>query len=400
MTMELAKHVLSPINRDSLLNAVSKRETLHLARASPAYFDTLLTLDELDQWLDGRDHFFPAVQLTGAAMELSVADYCDEQQRIQPLQVIRLLREGATLIASRAHRQFPGLRRLCQQLQLLTGWRSQANLYLTRQGHQGFNPHFDSHEVLVLQLQGAKQFRLYAGGRETPLVSEHFEPGLYPPGELLESITLQAGDTLYIPAGVMHDAVALDGADSLHVTIGLFPVCCADVLHEVIELATEQDRRLRAMVSVDEGPFAPDILEGVARQLAQLATPERVAEAMISVREQQLERGEQNSRGALSGSDPGHNLGASAWVQVKSDQVVELQETPARRVLLGTGCWLEVAADDVATVRRLLSQGRLPASAFAGMLQGGAQSPGNKLLQGLLECNMVEIIQAADHNQP
>ena len=39
---------------------------------------------------------------------------------------------------------------------------------LTPEGAQGFDPHFDTHEVFVLQVEGHKHWRLYGPGRVLP----------------------------------------------------------------------------------------------------------------------------------------------------------------------------------------------------------------------------------------
>jgi ribosomal protein L16 Arg81 hydroxylase len=97
-----------------------------------------------------------------------------------------------------------------------------ANLYLTPPNSQAFPPHFDDHEVLILQLEGSKQWRIFEhstqliSGRQTEKIASSALPNVS------SEIELTAGQAMYIPMGVIHEA-RTSGEYSLHVTLGLFP---------------------------------------------------------------------------------------------------------------------------------------------------------------------------------
>ncbi|MDB5308472.1 MAG: Cupin 4 family protein [Gemmataceae bacterium] len=63
---------------------------------------------------------------------------------------------------------------LCRNLEIVFHCPVHANMYLTPEGAQGFDAHFDTHEVLVLQLEGTKTWRVYGSARTAPLVEEGF----------------------------------------------------------------------------------------------------------------------------------------------------------------------------------------------------------------------------------
>jgi hypothetical protein len=62
---------------------------------------------------------------------------------------------GASLVVSQFHETHPPLARFCRGLEKLFLHAVQANIYLTPPGAQGFRTHFDTHDVLVLQVEGA-----------------------------------------------------------------------------------------------------------------------------------------------------------------------------------------------------------------------------------------------------
>ena len=68
-------------------------------------------------------------------------------------------------------------------------------------------PHTDSYDVLVLQLEGCKDWEIVQGFAATRTVTQ---------------LTLQPGDLLFIPYNVIHSARTTEGFDySTHLTIGL-----------------------------------------------------------------------------------------------------------------------------------------------------------------------------------
>src|SRR5208283_1139855 len=91
---------------------------------------------------------------------------------------------------------------------------------LTPGNTAGFSPHYDTHEVFVVQVGGRKRWRIY----EPPIVLPHrsqpfVRAGYAPPAPLLEC-ELCPGDLLYLPRGYVHSATTSEGY-SAHVTIGL-----------------------------------------------------------------------------------------------------------------------------------------------------------------------------------
>lgn len=87
---------------------------------------------------------------------------------------------------------------------------------------QGFAPHFDDVDVFVVQAEGRKRWRVYAPlpHAALPRVSSHDFPNTPEAiGEPLLDVTLQPGDLLYLPRGTIHQAEALPGQHSLHLTL-------------------------------------------------------------------------------------------------------------------------------------------------------------------------------------
>ena len=239
--------VLNPLTWPDFMDQYWERETLHIERDDAGHFDHILRLTDIETLLSSRELMFPAVQLSRKRSPVAVAAYTDNSQRIVPGRLIEEYRQGATIVMSAAHQSLPALAQFRRRVQAELDLRCQTNLYLSPPGEQGFGAHYDSHDVFILQVQGSKTFNFYEGGVERPYSHEGFDATVHKPGELAESVTLSAGDTLYIPRGVFHDAVACDDA-SLHITLGVYALTLRDALLEMVDVMTQADPRYRRSV--------------------------------------------------------------------------------------------------------------------------------------------------------
>lgn len=97
-----------------------------------------------------------------------------------------------------------------------------CNVYATPPNSQGFAPHYDDIDAFVIQLEGAKRWRVYApfADDEYPRTSsKNFSQEEISELEVLFDGTLEAGDFLYVPRGFIHQAECATDAHSLHATI-------------------------------------------------------------------------------------------------------------------------------------------------------------------------------------
>lgn len=135
---------------------------------------------------------------------------------------------GALLSLNAVDRCFPAIRRLAREFEYTFRERMQINLYAGYSGSKGFHPHWDAHDVIVLQVSGSKLWRIYGRTSEAPLYRDLL-PGEVAPEELAWTGELKAGDFLYLPRGVWHDAEATD-EPTIHLTVGLDRVTGIDLV--------------------------------------------------------------------------------------------------------------------------------------------------------------------------
>lgn len=236
--------VLDPVSISDFFNLYFESNPLGITRGRPDYFCGLLTLDEIDRLLTTLDFQHPRIVLVNAEREIKPSEYITENNTIDVGELYRLHATGATIILNQLHTRHPELAELCAGLELEVSAPVQSNVYVTPPRAKGFKTHFDTHDALVLQLHGSKYWRLY--GTAIPLPLQEQGAAINPDdlGKPTLEIDLKAGDTLYIPRGILHEALACDET-SVHATVGLLSYTWGDLLIEALHNVVLKDASFR-----------------------------------------------------------------------------------------------------------------------------------------------------------
>lgn len=120
---------------------------------------------------------------------------------LAPFYLRHMVDDGNTVVVDEVQTLYPKVRELCDDLSEWSSTVVSANCYASFAPTRGFALHTDGHDVMAIQLEGSKRWRVAN------------------PDGALDEIVLHPGDVLFVPAGVQHDAVA-NGKPSLHLTIG------------------------------------------------------------------------------------------------------------------------------------------------------------------------------------
>lgn len=224
---------------------IYERDALVVHHNDASRFAGLISLDAVDRAVTCLDLKEGQLSLADASHETDSSQYIDAANFVDRGAVADLHRRGATIILNQAHQFDPALARLCRGLEHVFSSHVQTNIYLTPPSAQGFRTHYDNHDVLVIQVEGEKAWRLYDKPVDTPYRGEGFEHDKHQPGELRQEFLLKAGDCAYVPRGLMHDARTSGDAPSLHVTVGLITRTWADLMLEAVSEAALRSPELR-----------------------------------------------------------------------------------------------------------------------------------------------------------
>jgi hypothetical protein len=333
-------------------------EWRHFIGGAAARFAGLLSVPALDAFLATDAARAPRVSMADAARQGSAGvpdeEFCLADGRVDPLRLLARFDAGATLVVSQMQEVHGPLAGFCRGLEKLFLHAVQANAYLTPPGAQGFRVHYDTHDVLVLQVEGEKAWHVWPGQplphptRRTP-----WSRDLKPAGPPV-ALTLRPGEALYLPRGTLHEAMGQRGA-SLHLTIGLLEPCWAEAMRLLLDAAEAEEAALRAPFPawrLADPAAAAGLLEGLAARLRGLADPRSVERISLGLLDGlAAQRVPLPGRGLLTRPPgPEERLRLTErmhhHVAALPDGVAELRWSGGRRALAGAELgWLEALAE-------------------------------------------------------
>lgn len=236
--------LIHPVSKEAFFAEYWEKRPLLIQRHQPDYFHSLLTLDEVDRVLTTLDRRHPDITLKNANREITAEDYTLEDGALDVAKVYQLFAGGATILLAYLDTVVPALTAFCRNLEKQFSCPFQTNVYLTPAHAQGAKPHYDTHDVFVLQVVNSKHWTLYGTPVELPLPGQDFDPGAHQPGAATSEFELAAGDVAYIPRGLVHDARSGD-TTSLHITTGILRYTWTDLLLELVADVSLSDPSFR-----------------------------------------------------------------------------------------------------------------------------------------------------------
>jgi len=231
--------LVAPVAVDEFRARYWERQPLVVHRKDPDYYHGLFTLQDFEETITRAPDY---VKLANATTNRNVSYKGVVTEGLEA--VLADMRAGGTLVLDQLHHREPKLGLLCRVLGAELGHRFQTNLYLTPSSGKGFKPHWDNHDVFILQTMGSKNWNIEKQRRVLPGKGETMgDEGRELRGDL-DSFVLEQGDLIYIPRGFIH-AAECGSEPSLHITLGVSGVYWDDVLYAAVKAAILQDERLR-----------------------------------------------------------------------------------------------------------------------------------------------------------
>ena len=266
--------LIDPCSPEEFAGEYYERRLCRIARSDRSYYGGLVTWSDLDAVLGCHGAPHPDIRLARGEEFIPKDRYTHRSGRIDARRVSRHFDDGATIIFNQLQRRIPVLAQLCALVGRIFGSRVQTNIYLTPPDAQGFEAHWDTHDVFVLQVSGRKQWTIYDAKVALPLKGQAFDSKRDAPGAATDQFDLEAGSAVYIPRGVFHSARSSDDT-SLHVTLGLTAFTWTDFLLESVAAAALGEESLRRSLPLG---FADD---GVSTETMDRLVREKL-EALVS----------------------------------------------------------------------------------------------------------------------
>lgn len=260
--------LISPLSIDAFKQTVWEQTPHIRSRQREDYYDSIFSLAAFEDILDKGRFRAPEIRIVSKGNS-PAAGYLNADGRLDKTLISGFFLDGYSIVVHGVDNFNKSVTAFVQAMQLTFSCEVRANGYFTPAGTQALNPHYDSHDVFILQIAGSKNWRIYHAAAACPL-----DGTIQPPfgrDELPDprEITLKKGDLIYIPRGWVHDADAT-AENSLHLTIGLHPTQWVDFLTKslaALSISHEPLRKSLPMGFLND----PDIIPRLQAQLEELA---------------------------------------------------------------------------------------------------------------------------------
>lgn len=238
------QELIYPFELEDFKNNYWEKETLLIQRGNPEYYKSLFSIDNVDELLDLHRPKGKSIRIVKNQEPLNASKYENPDGSLNLNQIYAGYADGYTVVVNEIERFWKPLKSLCQNISSSLNHSTVANMYLTPANQKALLPHYDTHDVYVVQVHGKKHWKIYDADYQTPLVNS-FQP-VFQREQLknMREITLNAGDLMYIPRGIPHEAVTSDES-SLHLTIGVYPTQWVDLLVKSLYQLAHTNSKLR-----------------------------------------------------------------------------------------------------------------------------------------------------------
>jgi hypothetical protein len=284
--MSMLERLIAPHPVRRFVEDIWERGHLHVARNDDSYFDWLFSPRDLDALL-GRDNLrYPAVRLFLKGEQLaphhftrtwtyagaSYPDFVDLER------MYALLDQGSTINILDLEGLWASVASMTRGLEIDIGSSVNSTAFFTPRTADNIPAHYDMVDVFALQISGSKRWRLWPSVTGLPVLSatsRHYtiDDAAVSEDRLIADVELKAGDTLFVPRGMIHQAITTD-SHSLHITVMINPAKRWDILHAAVEaalgaLASDPDAR-RALSPArcldDAEGHAAKVIDAFARE--------------------------------------------------------------------------------------------------------------------------------------
>jgi ribosomal protein L16 Arg81 hydroxylase len=240
--------VLAPLAPADFLSEYWGQRYLHQT-GSPGRFSALFPWSALNQLLETHRFVPPRLRLSHDGKSVPSESFM-KNGHLRASELTTLLRSGATLIIDAVDEVHAPLKALCQRRSRALQARINVNMSAGWRTSHGFDVHWDSHDVFILQVSGRKIWKLWDATEKYP-IKNSVELGRTPPTTTpVWDSTLQDGEMLYMPRGTWHVAIPVD-EPTLHLTIGIYPPTGVDVIRWISE-GLQSDERLRMTLPMSD----------------------------------------------------------------------------------------------------------------------------------------------------
>jgi lysine-specific demethylase/histidyl-hydroxylase NO66 len=349
------------------------------AETDGAGFHDLFSRDAVDELLSRRGLRTPFLRMTKWGSVIPTARYtrsggagAEIADQIADDKVLAEFSAGATIVLQGLHRTWGPIQDFSNTLTAELGHPVQVNSYVTPPMSQALDPHYDVHDVFLIQFAGRKHWRIHEPVFASPLRQQPWKKEQTDVAERsretpIFDIVLEPGDVLYLPRGYIHAATSLDEISG-HLTFGVHPVTRFALAEQIFATLTA-DASLRQSL-----PAGLDLAAetGLDEELA--VTIAAMRDALDRIDRDVVARGMLRNQDGATRPQPLSPLGqfaaassleSTTALRLRSGLRVALESGDERYLLRLPGKDVSIALDVVDAVRAAISGAIVTADTLA-----------------------------------
>jgi len=143
--------------------------------------------------------------------------------------IAEILQNGGTIRIAHIDEKSDNLESIASEIENVFGNEVNMNLYAGFGFTQALPAHSDTHDILVIQLEGRKSWQIFGFGADPYPIKLSENKKEICPSKLIWSGELEKGDLIFMPRGSWHQVKTVGNVSSLHVSIGFNYI----MLHEL-----------------------------------------------------------------------------------------------------------------------------------------------------------------------
>ncbi|MGZ8361240.1 MAG: JmjC domain-containing protein, partial [Allosphingosinicella sp.] len=258
--------LLGPQGMDAILQAMADRRLAHLPDSGAVGRLQLFPVDDMESFLlRGAVAKSLTVSINGRPVDLELMGVL-RKERLRPLTLRKLMRQGASLVLNDLDRHLPQLWDLACDAER----RFQDRVRIVAVGSFSrmpvFTAHYDPWDLIIIQIEGTKTWNLLGEPADCG-VRNH--PRVAVPAEVSATVEMRPGDILFVPAGLHHQCVG--ETFSLHLSLAIERATVRNVIEDLFSRLPALNRPFRAVL----GPEAlkrqvESIREEIVAQLGEI----------------------------------------------------------------------------------------------------------------------------------
>jgi hypothetical protein len=241
------RDVLGSFDSAAIVEGMAERRLIHRPGACGVPPDSLFSLEELEKLVlrDGMDRKDFRVTVNGHIPNLEMLGLVKDQ-RLRPLVLRQLTRQGASLIANDLHRYDAKFSALADDAERLLQDRIAIAAIASFSKLPALTAHYDPQDLIIVQVEGTKVWRFFG---EPADCAAAYHPRIKVPKDVSATVTMRPGDVMFVPAGLHHQCEA-EGV-SLHVGIIIKHESLLDFLNDLFRDHPSLNRPLRPFLGAE-----------------------------------------------------------------------------------------------------------------------------------------------------